>query len=120
MKYVHSTLLCAVAGLMLVVGCGGDDETGSGGGGNGSRLDDIKALTGNATAGTTVYTTTCGISSCHGPNGNDGDANSADLTSGFSQDAIISAVIDGLGSMPAQSQLSDQQVADATAYVMSL
>ena len=110
---------CTFAGMVFAVGCGGDDESGSGGGGNSSRVDDIKALTGNAMAGQSRFQAVCGISSCHGPNGNDGDATAGDLPAlvpTLSDDSIISTVIDGTGSMPAQT-LDDQQVADVLAYV---
>ncbi len=117
-----TNLLCALLGVALTVGCGGDDEgtSSGGGGGNTSRVDAIAALDGNVTGGQTVYSQTCGLTSCHGPNGNDGAANAGDLPTLVptkTKEEIIDIVINGTGDMVPQSQLSDQQVADAVAYV---
>jgi mono/diheme cytochrome c family protein len=103
-----------------VVGCGGDDEGSGGAGGTDPDVQAILDLTGDVTAGSTVYTQTCGISSCHGPSGNDGLATAGDLPTlipSLSDESIVSTVIKGKGSMPAQGALTDQNVADVLAYV---
>jgi mono/diheme cytochrome c family protein len=101
----------------LALGCGGDDETGSSGGG---EVDAILALSGNSAAGSAVYTQTCGISSCHGSSGNNGSQTAGDLpvaVPAASDSSIVTTVIKGQDSMPAQGALEDQQVADVLAYL---
>lgn len=108
-----------LAGLLSLPACddGGDsNDTG----GNNSRVDTILALTPDATAGQTVFTETCGLASCHGADGNTpGTPSTKKLTDEImelSDSAVVTVIIDGKDSMPAQS-LSDQQVADVLAYV---
>jgi mono/diheme cytochrome c family protein len=84
----------------------------------GKRVDDILALPADASAGESVYSSTCGTESCHGSDGSSGAG--ADLTAlvpTLSDSAIGSAIVDGVGSMPAQDDLSDQQIADVIAYL---
>jgi len=103
----------------LLVACGGDDGGEGGEGGVNPRTADVLDLTGDSTEGADVYTNTCGISSCHGPNGNDGSATAGDLGTlvpMLDEEQMVTTVLDGNGSMPPQSFLSDQDIADVVAY----
>lgn len=120
----------AVAGL---IGCGDDeDATGStGSGGNGGaggsatgRVADVLALTGDATAGATVFNSSCGQSNCHGADGTASTTNARDLTtfaSTISDARLIQVIIDGSVGQnvmpPLGGQFSDQEIADVVAYV---
>ena len=103
-----------VALAFLTVGCGdGDDDIVDAT--PNADVEAILTLTGDETAGASVFSSTC--SACHGADGDSGYA--ADLTSvvpARSDERIIEAVIYGDGSMPAQSALTDQEVADVLAY----
>ncbi len=111
-------VLLLLAALVLVPACddGADDE-----GGGGSRVEKILALPADATAGQTVFTGTCGLSSCHGANGDTpGTPTTPTLTAEImelSDNAVVGVIINGKDTMPAQAGLSDQQVADVLAYV---
>jgi mono/diheme cytochrome c family protein len=103
------------------VACGGDDEGGSGGG-SGSPVQGIldKIPNADVTNGESVYTSLCGTSSCHGPNGDDGAANAGDLPNvvpTLSDEDIAIVIVDGQGAMPPQSQLDEQTIADVIAYL---
>jgi len=128
-KIVVMACLAVVGGL----GCGDDeDATGSGGGGGTGgqggaptgRVADVLALSGDATAGATVFDT-CGLSNCHGPDGTASISNARDLTTHVptATDAqIIKTVIDGsiTGAAvmpPYGGQFSDQEIADVVAYL---
>lgn len=119
----------AVAGL---IGCGDDDATGSSGsggtGGSGGsatgRVADVLALTGDATAGTTVFDGSCGQANCHGSDGTASNSNARDLTtfaSTITDAQLIQIIIDGSVGQnvmpPLGSQYSDQEIADVVAYV---
>ncbi len=115
-------LACTLA-LAFTLGCdsgddddGGDDETGGG-----DRVSTILGLTGDAAAGQAPYAANCGIDSCHGADGTASmSTNSTDIT-GASAMAMATSSIDGvLPNMPSQSFLSDQELADIIAYVMTL
>jgi len=112
----------AVASLLVgTAACGGGGDGGSGGGGTGGRVDTIAGMvaSADATSGASTYNSLCGSSSCHGPNGNDGAANAGDLPTSIpmhDDTYVIDIIINGKGNMPAQSQLSDQEVADVVAY----
>lgn len=116
---MHRTWPLLIAALLSLPACddGGDsNDTG----GNDSRVDTILALTPDAAAGQTVFADTCGLASCHGADGNTpGTASTKKLSDEIAElgdAAVVSVIIDGKDSMPAQS-LSDQQVADVLAYV---
>ncbi|MCK6521874.1 cytochrome c [Myxococcota bacterium] len=100
--------------LAFAVACG-DKETATDSGGD-SQVDAILALTGDSTAGATVFSNTC--AGCHGADGASGYA--ANLVEEIPEkdDAfIVGVIINGYeGGMPAQD-LSDQEVADVLAYV---
>jgi mono/diheme cytochrome c family protein len=107
-----------VLGASLLMACGGGDDDGSGGG---SAHQDVLDAIPNADSanGGAIYSSLCGTSACHGANGNDGSVSAGDLTVIVPSisDADFAAVIqDGIGSMPAQKQLSAQETADAIVY----
>jgi mono/diheme cytochrome c family protein len=76
---------------------------------------------GDAVAGADVYAASC--KSCHGADGKlgveVGGTPAADLvfeTGDLTDDEIASAILDGVGTMPAQS-LTDTEAADCIAYM---
>lgn len=81
-----------------------------------SRVTTINGLKGDTTAGKSVYTNSC--SSCHGTDAKSGSARenlpSKNASTAYAQ------IIDGEGSMPSFSDLSDQDIANVWAYVQSL
>ena len=104
--------------LAFTAACGDKDTaTDSGGGDSGaSEVDAILALTGDATAGGTIFGNVC--AACHGADGASGYAANLVEEIPSKDDAFIVDIIingDG-GGMPAQD-LSDQEVADVLAYV---
>jgi mono/diheme cytochrome c family protein len=78
-------------------------------------------LTGDATAGAAVYGATC--ESCHGADGTGGVG--SDLTAtvpGMSREAVILTLVDGVPGTSMVSYdaiLTDQEIADAAAYLLS-
>lgn len=118
-------LACAAAALTLVaVGCGGDDDESAGGETPPAATDtQAAAPEGDAAAGKTVFTASCG--SCHtladaGTSGTTGP-NLDDLAPSF--ETVQQQVISGGGAMPAFGEdgiLTDQQIADVSAYVSSV
>jgi mono/diheme cytochrome c family protein len=119
MKRISARLLGA---LLVAAACDSGDGDGDGDGdGGGSRTDTILGLSGDTTAGQTVFTGNCGVAACHGADGNTpGSTSTAQLAMVvplLDDTTIVETIILGTGSMPAQSTLSDQQVADVLAYV---
>tara|TARA_B100001964_G_C14086501_1_gene532792 strand:+ start:318 stop:698 length:381 start_codon:yes stop_codon:yes gene_type:complete len=113
-------LLIALSVLLVIPACGsesdGDSDTGTDTGG--VSVADIAALTGDATAGETVYTNSCAF--CHTATGAENGSTPAltDRVSALSRDAMIENVLTGQGSMPGfASTLENQQIADVVAYV---
>jgi mono/diheme cytochrome c family protein len=107
--------LAVVLGLVSSA-CDSDDEPVN------PRVDDVLALTGDSTAGMMVFVQVCGTTACHGP---DGNTPGTPQTVKFSERipemddrGIADTILSGLRTMPAQSQLTDQQVADVVAYVL--
>lgn len=101
------TFLLLLTGVAACDSAGGDPD-----------VDRILALEGDAAAGAGVFADSCGQSFCHGADGSSGSApDLPDRVPNLAEDEIISIVINGRGSMPAQS-LSDQEVADAVTYVI--
>jgi mono/diheme cytochrome c family protein len=130
------TFLWATLCLLGIAACGdstvGDDGGGAASGpggaggtaGAGGSLPDevaaVLALQGDPANGQVIYASLCGTSACHGANGNDGSVNAADhpeVVPLRSDASIVSTMLYGLGSMPAQSQLSAQEMADELAYL---
>ncbi len=112
------TLLFTLSAALLLPACNeeepDDDEHGTI---DQARIDAVLALPGDVAAGETVFAT-CAISSCHGADGNSGSAgiSLSDEVPEHPDDHLISYVLGGTGSMPAQN-LTDQQMADVLAYL---
>ena len=86
------------------------------------RVDAVTKLTGDVTAGQMVFSQLCGTAACHGPDGNTPGTPQtvkfSDRIPEMDDRGIADTVLSGLRTMPAQSQLTDQQVADVVAYVL--
>lgn len=96
--------------LLTLIACGDkDDDTGAG------EFDAILALTGDAAAGATVFSSTC--ANCHGADGTGGSApDISGAVGGYSDADLLDVVLNGSGSM-APVALEDQEAADLLAYV---
>ena len=116
-------LACTLA-LAFTLGCdsGDDDEGGDGETGGGDRVSTILGLTGDAAAGQGPYEMNCGIETCHGADGTASGPNttSTDITGATAETMAMSSIEGVLPNMPSQAFLSDQQLADIIAYVMTL
>ncbi|MCA9683708.1 MAG: cytochrome c [Myxococcales bacterium] len=117
--------LSLVFGLSLVACDGGeedgDDDAGEEGGNcnadQTARVDTVLALTPDEANGATVFANTCGIGSCHGADGNSGTGPAlSDEIPDYSSDALGCLLLTGVGTMPSQAGLSDQDLADVIAY----
>lgn len=99
----------------LLAGCD-DFVLGTTGDGSGSRSDSILALTGDAAAGETVFDTHC--VACHDKAGLVDKVGPAlgDFVPNAEDTELVSVVLDGTGSMPAQNITADQDVADLLAW----
>jgi mono/diheme cytochrome c family protein len=131
-------LLLAVSSSSLV-GCTGDDGTGDAETSESAesaetttdtnsmslcmnddamRGEAILALTPDEGAGSTVFSNSCGLSACHGADGNSGTApRLSDEVPNYPPESLVCLLLNGTASMPAQAALSDQQLADVIAYV---
>jgi hypothetical protein len=137
-----------LAMLLLVLHCGSErtsavDDASSGGGGSagdtvsstssstssssssagGSTTEEILMLTGDPVAGQGVYATTCGQTTCHGPDGDTGSPISPmhsavipTLSDAEIVDTIRFGTIAEGGVMPELS-LGSQDIADVLAYL---
>ncbi len=104
----------AVSVSLLMVGCGSESTSS-----DDARAATVAALTGDVTAGASVYAANC--TNCHGANGKSGSTrkNVASDAAGDRTQAI-KKVINGGGGMPVFASLSDQEIADVVAYLASL
>jgi mono/diheme cytochrome c family protein len=95
--------------LAAITGCGASSE----------RAEQIANLTGDPSAGASLYITHC--ERCHGEDGQSGSAG-VDLVGELHHgDAeLIDVMILGKESMPSFSQQSDQELADLLAHLRSL
>lgn len=75
----------------------------------------VSSLTGDTTSGSTLFTSNC--ASCHGANATGG---SGPNLVGQDETTVIEAVLSGPDEMPAFTALTDQQIADITAFVVQL
>ena len=94
---MRSSPLWALAAALLLPACDTEPEEGE------ARNDTILALEGDVAAGESTFTMmACGTQTCHGADGVSGDAISlANRVPILSDEALINAVLDGSGSMPA-------------------
>ena len=108
--------------LVLATGCDGDDDDGGGGDGTGGsdRAATILGLNGDAASGEALFSAgACATPACHGADGVSGSATPSlgDSVPNASDEQIVNTFLNGKGSMPPQSNLSDQELADLLAYV---
>ena len=83
----------------------------------GNRVEQIAELEGDATAGADVFAVQCTV--CHGDDGTGGTG--ADLTAiSLSKEEIIVQLFAAEDGMPSFAELSDQECADVTAFVLTL
>lgn len=119
MKFWLGTLVAVLA--LGTTACADDEDTSSTG--DNGRVATILGLSGDVTAGSSEYTTSCGTSSCHGADGS-GSSTARDLNqvvSTLSDEKLVDVILNGSvanGSvMPGlASQMSDQEIADVVAY----
>jgi mono/diheme cytochrome c family protein len=88
--------------------------------GCGTSTSSVTALTGDATAGKTVYAAQC--QACHGADGISGSAHRAVPSFATTNpDKTVSFILDGKDEMPAfSSTLTDQEIANVLAYAKTL
>lgn len=112
MRFLTAGLLAL--GLTTTLACGDKDGDDSGGP-TGGNYDDILALTGDATAGATVFSDNC--ATCHGADGT-GDSGPSLVAAvpGYSDEELLGIMLEGKGSMAAIA-LADQEAADVLAYL---
>lgn len=82
-----------------------------------TRAERIADLTGDATAGASVYSDNCAL--CHAADGSGTSGPNIQDPSAYNQDDLITTVLDGQGTMPSFDALEDQEIADVIAYVLS-
>jgi mono/diheme cytochrome c family protein len=88
--------------------------------GTGDRVDTILALTGDAAAGDALYVSSCQL--CHGTNG-EGIPNSGSDLRPVGDAELVETIlygVDGTAMVAFEDQFSDQDVADLTAFVLTL
>lgn len=100
-----STLLITTM-MLLTTACGPDE-----------RVRTIVSLTGDVTAGKTLFEGNC--LGCHGASGT-GGSYQVNITNVNDDEKVADIVLSGDGDMPAFDSWSDQEVADVVAYVKSL
>ena len=109
------TRFFSLAVVIALAGCDAGTPSASGG-----RVDDILALTADATAGQAAYTQLC--ETCHQADGMGGGGAFPDLTLYIDEDGehdFVEIMIEGPGTMPPFEGQDDQVLADITAYVYS-
>lgn len=84
--------------------------------GDSERVSAISALEGDVAAGQVLYTEHC--ERCHAVSGGGNALGPSVLGSG--KNDTISITLSGDGSMPSYDSWTDQEIADCTAYVLSL
>ena len=91
--------------LTFLIACGDKDTT----------EDDASDITGNASAGETLYASDC--SGCHGSTA---DGGSAPGLKGVEIEVFTDVLANGIGYMPAFPDYTEQNVLDVVAYIDSL
>ena len=114
-------LVFAFVTITLSVGCAHDHDHNHEHSTPEGDVSGIMALSGDSANGEALFASTCGISSCHGPDGVSGPAaDIADYLSIHPAEQLARTVRFGYGAMPGLSNLSDQDVADVIAYLETL
>lgn len=116
--------------LTLAVACGDDEkdtsssdgDSGSGSDGTGGdRVSDILAISGDASSGSTVYSSNC--VACHAEDGSGGIGTALSGSGGaintLSDEQIVTVILEGTTGMSAYDFLSDQDLADLFAHLKS-
>lgn len=111
-KFLVALLFLAL--IMVISACGGGEEEGteseSGGDGGGETT-----AQGDTANGAEIYQSNC--MSCHGQEGAGGSAPSLQETA-MDYEGVVKQVKNGGGGMPAfEGQLSEQEIADVSAYI---
>ena len=112
------TLLLTLSAALFLPACNEEEDDDEGGNVDSARVDAILGLSGDATAGQTVFAR-CSVSSCHGTGGDmpiSGTPTLTDEVPEQSDEQLIQVVIGGYEAMPAQP-MEDQQMADLLAYL---
>lgn len=111
----RSTLVPICA--LILASCGGDDHNDDGHS-HSEDVEHIMALHGDADSGAVVFDASCANSACHGVDGDSGTApRLSEAVPEHTDEQLAALIAYGDGDMPAQSSLSDQEVADVIAYV---
>jgi mono/diheme cytochrome c family protein len=108
---VRSTCLAALLALTACGSAGGTDA-------GSTRTDTLGALTGDATAGKTVFDANC--ASCHKVDGTGTPPNFPALASSaktWTKPQFFTILLEGKGLMASYKTLSDQQLANVVEYV---
>ncbi len=87
---------------------------------DGDRVSTILALTGDTAAGQTSFEGSCGLgSTCHNADGtSNGQASDlTETTSTLTDGQIVTTILEGEGSMPAQDTLADQTIANIVTFM---
>jgi mono/diheme cytochrome c family protein len=106
--------LAVLAALVLTVACGKDEESGHHHEHTATEHPALD-LTGDATAGATVYADTCGA--CHGADGTGGIGPSlVEHAPMHSDEELVATIVNGTGTMEPVA-LEDQEIADVLAYI---
>ncbi|MBC8068869.1 MAG: cytochrome c [Deltaproteobacteria bacterium] len=113
------SLLRVAALSIILASLGCDDEPD-----HHPRTEGVLALQGDAAAGQSVFTGTCGTTVCHGADGNTPGtpqtAKLGDEVPGNPDSFLADIILKGDGPMPPQDQLTDQEIADVIAHLRVL
>ncbi len=110
-----ATLALTVLLALSAAACSSDD--GSTGGNSATRAGHVASLTGDGAKGATTYDAKC--AGCHGADGKgvSGPSLVASPKADLTTQAMVTAVLDGKGTMPSFSTLTDEEIANTIAYV---
>lgn len=117
-----TSLLAAVAlAAVPLAGCGGDDDENGGGGGETQATEQSPQQvvdSGDPAKGKDLFAQNC--ATCHGTDGSGGSGPKLAGEQAYTNpDVVVEQVRNGGGGMPAfGDQLSEQELADVTSYVV--
>jgi len=109
MRKLIALMSCSL--LAALVACGGEADP---------RIAEIEALTGDATAGETVFSANC--ASCHGADATGGTGPNLVEEADEEREEFIETIFNGKGvGMPSfKDELENQEIADVVSYLQSL